>query len=135
MDKNLLNYRMSRVKSKDTKPEILIRRLLHNWGLRFRLHEKHLPGKPDIVLKKHNLIILVNGCFWHGHDRCAFAQLPRSNYEFWKAKIEYNVSRENKNIATLQELGWRVLIVWTCEIRKKEFKERFKEKIDYLLSA
>jgi DNA mismatch endonuclease (patch repair protein) len=111
---------MSRIGGKDTSPEIRVRRLLHALGFRFRLHRSDLPGKPDIVLPRHNKIILVHGCFWHGHPDCPRAALPTTNPEFWRAKIERNVTRDNRVCAKLRNLGWSVLIVWQCELTSIE---------------
>lgn len=107
---------MSRVKSRDTQPELLVRRLLHRLGYRFRLHRKDLPGKPDIVLPKYKSVIFVHGCFWHGHN-CSRGKRPTSNVEFWNSKLDKNIDRDKKNQESLSQLGWRILTVWECEIR------------------
>lgn len=109
---------MSRVKSKDTKPELFVRSLLHTMGYRFRLHRKDLPGSPDIVLPKHRTAIFVHGCFWHQHPGCPRATLPQRNAEFWKKKLEGNVERDSRAQQRLKELGWNVLILWQCEIKR-----------------
>jgi DNA mismatch endonuclease (patch repair protein) len=109
---------MSNIRSEDTKPELTVRRLLHKLGFRFRLHRKDLPGRPDIVLPKHRAIILIHGCFWHGHE-CKIASRPKSNTGYWLPKIETNRLRDERNIAALEALGWKVLILWECEIRNK----------------
>lgn len=108
---------MARIKGANTKPEIVVRKLLHGMGFRFRLHDKGLPGKPDIVLPRHRRIVLVNGCFWHGHLDCKRAKLPASNVDFWQVKISSNIERDKRNIEALHNLGWRVLVVWACEMR------------------
>ena len=105
---------MRSVKSRDTTPELRVRRLLHAMGFRFRLHDKALPGTPDIVLKRHGKVIFVNGCFWHGHS-CSKGRLPKTNIEFWKAKIEGNVLRDEAVRSRLAKLGWRCLTVWQCQ--------------------
>ena len=105
---------MSRVKNRNTLPELLVRSLLHRLGFRFRLHRSDLPGTPDIVLPRHKVAIFVNGCFWHGHD-CPRGKLPATNRAFWEAKIARNIARDEKNRRALIELGWRPLTVWTCE--------------------
>lgn len=120
-DKNKRSWLMSRVESKNTKPEIIIRSLIHQMGHRFRLYQNNLPGKPDIVLKRHRKIVFVNGCFWHGHDNCSRAKLPESNFEFWAAKIKNNKKRDHKNIELLRNLGWEVLVVWQCEMKNQLF--------------
>lgn len=107
---------MSGIRAKNTRPELIIRSGLHKRGFRYRLHISSLPGKPDMVLKKHNAIILVNGCFWHGHN-CHLFKWPKTRPDFWKAKIEGNRIHDQKNIANLRELGWRVLIVWECALK------------------
>ncbi|MDN7439375.1 very short patch repair endonuclease [Burkholderia cepacia] len=110
---------MGRIRSKNTKPEIAVRSLLHSLGYRFRLHRKDLPGRPDIVLPKHRKIILVQGCFWHGHN-CKLASKPKSNQGYWKKKIISNQERDKRNIEALRVLGWDVLELWECDIRKPE---------------
>jgi DNA mismatch endonuclease, patch repair protein len=108
---------MSRIRSTNTKPEIAVRSLVHRLGYRFRLHRRDLPGKPDIVLPRHMKIILVHGCFWHGHD-CKLASKPKSNGQYWATKIVANKDRDRRNIASLEAAGWRVLEIWECEIRR-----------------
>ena len=108
---------MSRISGKNTKPEILVRKGLHTRGFRFRLHNKKLPGSPYIVLPKYGVVIMVNGCFWHGHKGCRYATKPKSNVEFWEAKIARNRHRDDVTNAHLEALGWHVIIVWECELR------------------
>jgi len=114
---------MSRVRGRDTKPEKLVRSLIHRMGYRFRLHVGELPGRPDVVLPRHRKVVFVHGCFWHGHPSCKRAARPKSNREFWRAKIEANRKRDGRNIARLRELGWRVLVVWECQTRDVEALE------------
>lgn len=109
---------MQNVKTKNTAPEIKLRSLLHKNGFRFRVNRKDLPGKPDIVLPKYRAVIFVHGCFWHGHD-CPRGQRPQTNADFWNQKIDRNVIRDKSGVSLLESLGWRVLIVWECEIKKK----------------
>lgn len=111
---------MSRIPGRNTSPEVLVRSLLHRRGYRFRLHRKDLPGTPDIVLPMYATVIFVNGCFWHRHRGCKFAYSPKSNSEFWKKKFMANVARDRRVRRELQELGWKVLYVWECELRKPE---------------
>ena len=108
---------MSRIRGKNTKPEILVRKGLHARGFRFRLHNKKLPGRPDIVLPKYGVAIMVNGCFWHGHKGCRYATKPKSNVEFWETKIARNRHRDEVTTAHLEALGWTVITVWECELR------------------
>ena len=109
---------MRHVESKNTAPEVKLRSLLHKNGFRFRLNRKDLPGKPDIVLPKFKAVIFVHGCFWHGHS-CNRGHRPQTNTDFWNKKIESNIARDKKDIALLEAQGWRVLVVWQCEIKKK----------------
>lgn len=108
---------MSRIRGKNTKPEILVRKGLHARGFRFRLHNKKLPGSPDIVLPKYGVAIMVNGCFWHGHKGCRYATKPKSNVEFWETKIARNRHRDEVTTAHLEALGWNVITIWECELR------------------
>ena len=110
-------YCMSRIRGKNTKPEILVRKGLHARGFRFRLHNKKLPGSPDIVLPKYGVVIMVNGCFWHGHKGCRYATKPKSNVEFWEAKIARNRHRDEVTEAHLHALGWHVITIWECELQ------------------
>jgi DNA mismatch endonuclease, patch repair protein len=109
---------MSGIRSKDTKPEIIIRKALYALGFRYRLHSRNVPGKPDLVLKKYNAVIFIHGCFWHGHS-CHLFKLPKTRTEFWKNKIETNQSRDEKVMKELHESGWRVATVWECALRGK----------------
>lgn len=111
--------RMSRIRSMDTSPELALRKALHALGLRFRLHDKRLPGKPDIVLPRFRTAIHVHGCFWHRHPDCKVATTPKSNTSFWQAKFHRNVERDLRNDAALASLGWRVLVVWECQLGSK----------------
>ena len=110
---------MSHIRGKNTKPEILVREGLHARGFRFRLHNKKLPGSPDVVLPKYGVAIMVNGCFWHGHKRCRYATKPKTNIEFWETKIARNRHRDEVTNAHLEALGWHVITVWECELRGK----------------
>lgn len=113
---------MSSIKSVNTTPEVIVRRILHRNGYRFRLHRNDLPGRPDIVLPKYNKIIFVNGCFWHGHENCKRSKLPDTNKDFWSSKISKNIERDKRNILKLQEMGWDCLIIWDCQIKKKDIQ-------------
>jgi DNA mismatch endonuclease (patch repair protein) len=109
--------RMARIKSKDTKPELRVRRLVHRLGYRYRLHRKDLPGCPDLVFPSRRKIVFVHGCFWHGHEDCAIANMPKSRSDFWAEKFKRNRARDAKNKMALTENGWRVLTVWECETK------------------
>ena len=119
---------MSHITGHDTKPELIVRKFLWHHGFRYRLYDKKLPGKPDIVMRKWKTVILVNGCFWHGHD-CDNFKLPKSNQEFWKTKIENNKKRDKLNRQKIRLLGFRVITLWECELSKK----RRKQTLDSLL--
>ena len=121
---------MSHISSKETKPEILVRKFLFANGFRFRKNVKELPGKPDIVLPKYKTIIFIHGCFWHRHS-CKRGTLPTSNVEFWKAKIGGNAERDKRNVAELEKLGWNVIIVWQCEMQNLPLRQ---EKLLYILN-
>ncbi|WP_291365232.1 very short patch repair endonuclease [Acetobacter sp. UBA5411] len=108
---------MSRIRGRDTGPELRLRSLLHRAGFRFRLHAKDLPGKPDIVLPKYHTVIFVHGCFWHRHKGCRNATTPSTRAEFWQAKFDGNVDRDNRNRAALETAGWTVMTVWECELK------------------
>lgn len=116
---------MAKVKSRDTKPEKKVRSLLFSLGFRFRLCQKNLPGKPDIVLKKYRTVIFVHGCFWHGHENCKNARIPKSNVEFWKNKIERNKQRFAEVSRQLQEQGWKVVVIWECETKDMTILKKF----------
>ena len=111
---------MSAIKSKNTKPEIKVRKVLHSMGYRFRLHSKDLPGSPDIVLPKYKTVIFVHGCFWHRHENCKYASTPKTRQEFWNKKFNDNILRDKKNLEILSSLGWKIIIIWECEIRNKK---------------
>lgn len=110
---------MSKIRSKDTKPEITLRSVLHQLGYRFSIHKKDLPGKPDIVLPKYNTVIFVHGCFWHYHEDCREGRIPNTNSKFWKEKLAKNVEKDKMHIKGCNELGWKVIVVWECEIEKE----------------
>ena len=111
------SYNMSQIHGKDTKPEELVRKFLFSQGFRYRKNEARLPGKPDIVLPKFKTVIFVNGCFWHTHEGCRYFVWPKSNAEFWKDKIEKNVIRDQRNYELLRQDGWKIIIIWDCQLR------------------
>ena len=112
------SYNMSRIRSKDTKPEIIVRKYLFAKGFRFRKNDNRYPGCPDIVLPKYKTAIFVNGCFWHKHEGCKYFVWPKNNEDFWKTKIKRNVERDEINYLRLTELGWNVIVIWECELKK-----------------
>ena len=119
---------MSRVKGRDTKPELLVRSLVHRMGFRFRLHRRDLPGNPDIVLPRHAKVIFVHGCLWHGHKQCPRSKRPTTNKEFWNRKLDQNIERDDHFRRKLRRIGWKALVVWECETRKAEKLLRKLEK-------
>lgn len=129
---NERSARMSLVRSKDTKPELLVRKLVHGMGFRYRLHDVSLPGTPDLVFADRKKIIFVHGCFWHRHGTCKNTRWPKSKLDFWKPKLEKNHSRDQANRKTLKKLGWRVLVLWECQI---ENAERLSHRIRQFLEA
>jgi len=109
------SWNMSRIRGRDTKPELAVRSALHGLGFRFRVNKRELPGCPDIVLTRHRVVVLVHGCFWHRHRSCRFAYIPRSRVSFWSKKFEKNVERDSLKAKELRRLGWRVIVVWECQ--------------------
>lgn len=116
-DKATRSYNMSQIKSKDTKPEMLVRRYLHAQGFRYKLHDKSLPGKPDIVLPKYKTLIFVHGCFWHGHKNCKYFVTPKTRTAWWLQKIERNKELDNQHCAKNKENGWKVITIFECELK------------------
>jgi DNA mismatch endonuclease (patch repair protein) len=116
-DKATRSYNMSRIKGKDTKPEMIVRRFLHANGFRYRLHVKDLPGKPDIVLPKYRTVIFVHGCFWHGHEGCKYFKIPGTRTKWWVEKIKQNRIKDKKANKILRNVGWTTIIIWECKIK------------------
>ena len=114
---------MAKVKGKNTKPEIYVRKYLFSKGFRYRINDPRYPGRPDIVLPKYRTAIFVHGCFWHGHKDCKYARLPSTNREFWGDKIRTNIERDKRNIELLEQEGWKVIVVWQCELRNRQLRE------------
>ena len=123
MTKAQRHYCMSRIRSKNTKPELIVRKHLFSHGYRYRINNKRLPGSPDIVLKKYKTIIFVNGCFWHGHEECKHYVIPKSNTEYWENKIKKNKERDTKQRALLRKLGWHIIIIWECQLLPTKRKQ------------
>ena len=127
------SYNMSRIRSTNTKPEMIVRSQVHRMGYRFRLHQKDLPGKPDLVLKRHKKIIFVHGCFWHMHN-CKYGSVtPQTNTQFWQKKRKSNVQRDRKNITQLKKQGWNVLVIWECQTKDKLLLMKLLS--DFMLSS
>ncbi len=124
-DTDTRSYNMSRIKGKDTKPEMLVRRFLHAQGFRYHLHDKKLPGKPDIVLPRYKTVIFVHGCFWHGHKGCKYFVVPKTRTEWWLNKINGNVANDVKAVKALKKMGWRVILLWECDLRGKNIEKFF----------
>ena len=125
---------MSKIRGKETKPEIRVRKFLFSKGFRYRINDKRYPGKPDIVLPKYHTIIFIHGCFWHGHENCKAAKLPETNKEFWEKKISDNIARDRKNIGKLRNDDWNVIVIWLCEIKNKSDRgERMEQLIGEII--
>ncbi|CDC56690.1 dNA mismatch endonuclease Vsr [Phocaeicola coprophilus CAG:333] len=124
---------MAAIHSKDTKPEILVRKFLFSRGFRYRLNHPLLPGKPDIVLRKYKTCIFINGCFWHGHDGCKYFVMPKTRIDFWQAKIERNKERDSENQRKLASMGWHCITIWECQLKPK-VREATLESLSYTLS-
>lgn len=126
------SFNMSRIKGKDTKPEMLVRRFLFAQGFRYRLHVKTLPGKPDIVLPKYKTVIFIHGCFFHGHEGCRYFKVPATRTEWWLDKIEGNKKRDWEAVKKLTELGWKVISVWECELKPKQIERTLLQLLNIL---
>ncbi|MBQ8754775.1 MAG: DNA mismatch endonuclease Vsr [Lentisphaeria bacterium] len=123
ISKDRRSWNMQRIRSKNTFPELIVRSFLHRNGFRFRICDSRLPGKPDIVLKMYNLIIQVRGCFWHQHPDCRRATIPSSNTEYWHPKLQRNIERDQQTDCKLTALGWKVVVIWECEVKNGNFKQ------------
>lgn len=121
--KETRSYNISRIKSSNTKPEEIVRKYLFSKGFRYRKNDKRLPGTPDIVLPKYKTVIFVNGCFWHGHEGCRFFVVLKTNTEFWVNKIEANKQSDSRKTNDLQSLGWKVIVVWECQLKSKKLND------------
>jgi DNA mismatch endonuclease (patch repair protein) len=124
---------MSRIRAKNTKPELLVRHFLFSKGLRYRLHQVNLPGKPDIILKKYCTVIFVNGCFWHGHEGCKSFKMPKSRQHYWVPKIERNIFKYQADKRRLRKLGWKVLTVWECQLKKTKIDRTLSTLVNKIL--
>lgn len=121
------SYNMSRIHSGNTKPEESVRKYLFSRGLRYRKNDKRYPGKPDLIFPKFKTVLFINGCFWHSHEGCKYFVIPKSNIDFWTAKLQRNSKRDKENIKNLEEMGWKVLVVWECELRKGLFEKTMQD--------
>ncbi|MCB2226682.1 MAG: very short patch repair endonuclease [Desulfarculaceae bacterium] len=128
LTKKQRSHLMASIHSTDTRPELIVRKLLHSMGFRFRLHRKDLPGKPDIVLPKYSTVIFVHGCFWHQHKNCKDGRIPETNRSFWETKLKTNVSRDANNVDKLKRMGWNVLIIWQCQLNNLSDLANFLQK-------
>jgi DNA mismatch endonuclease (patch repair protein) len=124
---------MSRIKGKDTQPEMIVRKWLHSQGFRFRLHRKDLPGHPDITLPKYKTVIFVHGCFWHRHEGCRRATIPATRVGFWEQKFQRNIRQDSLVQEKLNALGWNVLVIWECETKKLAFADKVKEYLNAIV--
>jgi DNA mismatch endonuclease (patch repair protein) len=132
------SYNMSRIRSKNTKPELIVRSILHRLGYRFTVNgpkNKQLPGKPDIVLPKYKTVIFVHGCFWHAHQNCKDFRLPKTRTEWWRAKLEGNAVRDAKQQAALKQLGWKVVVIWACELKNQAVLAALEARLPQLLEV
>jgi len=128
------HYNMTRIKSENTKPEEIVRKYLFSNGFRYNMNDKRLPGKPDIVLKKYKTVVFVHGCFWHCHDGCRYFVLPKSNQSYWHPKLEKNRQRDIEHQTLLREMGWKVLIVWECELKSSSRQSTLENLIEQIKS-
>lgn len=119
-DKATRSHIMSMIKGANTSPEMIVRKYLHSKGLRYRLHNKKLPGRPDLTLPRYNTVIFVNGCFWHGHKGCKYFKLPKTRTEWWQNKFEKTIIRDKKSKTLLKKIGWKILVIWECELTPKK---------------
>jgi len=125
--KETRSYNMSQIKSKNTKPEILVRKFLFSKGLRYRIHKKELPGKPDLVFVKYKLVIFIHGCYWHGHENCKYFVAPKSRTEWWLNKINGNKEKDKENEELLRKMGWKIIVIWECELKPEKREKTLNE--------
>lgn len=133
-DKKTRSYNMSRIRSGNTKPEMLVRKFLHANGFRYSLHKKSLPGKPDIVLPKYKTVIFIHGCFWHGHTNCKYFVIPKTRADWWLNKINTNKANDEKAVKALKKDGWKVITVWECGLKPTKAKKTLSSLLQKLLS-
>lgn len=130
--KQVRSFNMSQIRAKNTKPEMLVRRFLFSHGYRYKLHDKSLPGCPDLVLPKYRTVIFVHGCFWHGHDGCRYFKIPKTRTDWWREKIERNIERDNDNELRLAELGWKIIVVYECQLQRSNMNNTLSNVIAQL---
>lgn len=130
VSKEQRHYIMSRIRGKNTSLETIVRKYLFSRGLRYRLHDKKLPGNPDIIFKKYRTVIFINGCFWHQHFNCKYAHIPKTNREYWVKKLANNIKRDEENLKKYKEIGWNVIVVWECEL-KPSYRQTTLQRIYY----
>jgi len=131
--KEIRSYNMSQIRSKNTKPEEIVRKYLFSKGFRYRKNDKRYPGRPDIVLPKYKIVIFVNGCFWHMHDGCPEFVMPKSNIDYWKPKLERNKRHDIENKIALEKQGWTVIVVWECELKKDNKEDRLRRLVEEIV--
>ena len=131
-NKEQRSFNMSRIKGKDTKPELLVRRFLHAHGYRYKLHDKTLPGKPDLVLPKYKTVIFIHGCFWHGHANCRYFKVPQTRTDWWLNKINTNKANDAKAVKALKKEGWKVIVVWECQLKPGKLERTLRTLLDKL---
>jgi len=127
--KETRSYTMSQIKGRNTKPEMLVRKFLHAQGFRYKLHDKTLPGKPDIVLPKYKTVIFIHGCFWHGHKDCKYYIVPKTRTEWWLQKINGNIANDDKALKALKKDGWKIITIWECELKRDKLENTLKKVI------
>jgi DNA mismatch endonuclease (patch repair protein) len=132
-DKETRSYNMSKIRGTDTKPEMIVRKFLYGKGIRYRLHNKKLPGKPDITISKYNTVIFVNGCFWHGHKGCKYFVIPKTRTLWWTEKIEGTIKRDLKSNDDLKVLGWKSIVIWECELKKTNINRTLENLLNSII--
>lgn len=128
LTKKQRSFCMSRIRSKNTGPEIIVRKILTDLGIKYRLHKTTLPGKPDIVISKQKTVVFINGCFWHQHKNCKKSSIPKTNIKYWKPKLKRNVDKQKKDFKLLRQLGWKKIVVWECQVKNNRFLNKKFEK-------
>jgi DNA mismatch endonuclease (patch repair protein) len=129
------SFNMSRIKGKDTKPEMLVRKYLHAQGFRYKLHDKTLPGKPDLVLPKYKTVLFVHGCFWHGHTNCRYFKIPQTRTEWWTEKINKNIANDLNAIKMLKKEGWKIITLWECDLKSDKINNTLTDTLSLLKSS